>query len=149
MTFLLDPFFFLRARRIRREFRRRAALTDSDFVEGLAIPADCHAVAVSIRRTLGRCWKIPSESIYHDDIFEELAEALMIIGWDELDFHFAFEREIGMKLRRGAIEFPPPALWRGFRRRGPGTRVSEWISQVAPQLRPHVTATIADITAQR
>jgi hypothetical protein len=140
MTFLLDPFFFLRACRIRREFRRRAALRDSDFVEGLAIPADCHAVAVSIRRTLGRCWKIPSESIYHNDIFEELAEFLMITGWDELDFHFAFELEIGIKLRRLAIEFPPPSLWRGFRRRGPGTRVSEWISQVAPQARRQMAA---------
>ena len=68
MTFLLD-FFFLRARRIRKEFRRRAALADSDFVEGLAIPADCHAVAVSIRHALAHCWNIPSESIYHDDIF--------------------------------------------------------------------------------
>src|SRR5580704_925122 len=98
--------FFLRRRRIRGELRGRAALSEADFVGRLAIPADCHAVAVSIRRTLGRCWKVPAESIYHDDIFEELAEILMIVGWDELEFIFAFELETGIKIARRAIEFP-------------------------------------------
>ena len=136
--------------RRRRAMRNRVPMPDDQFARELGLPNDNWAFAMTLRRVFGRCCKIPPESIYPDDSFYDLAGEFMYLGlgWDELEFLFALEVELGFKIRKGKVAYPPDDRYVLWRRRAPGIRVSEWISQVAPQLQK-VVRTRTDSAATR
>jgi hypothetical protein len=109
-------------------------LPDGDFVSQADLAADYRALVLSVRRAIGRCCKVPPETIYPHDIFEDLIERLMMAGWDELEFLLALRAETGLKIKQGSIKFPRVARWMFFWRVDPGMRVGEWITEVVPQL---------------
>ena len=130
--------WFVRAHRLRRVMGMRVPLSDDDFVAQIDWAGhDCRP-AILVRRALAKCWNISPEVIYADDVFQNLAEVLSPIGWDELEFIFALELQTGFKVRRGSINFPSSHAgsigWLSPQHIGPRVRVSEWTCQVASQL---------------
>jgi hypothetical protein len=85
---------FFQARRLRKEMADRVPLSDDDFVARIGWPGEDRRPVVWVRHALAKCWKISPGAIYPDDIFQDFAELLMLIGWDELEFSIVLGREI-------------------------------------------------------